>query len=56
VCFGWGGGVKMLAVDISDIFVPIYQTSRCCKRNDRTMYLHHCKAWNLNYVRGKASR
>jgi len=46
----------MLAVDISDIFVPIYQTSRRCKQNDRTMNLHHCKACNLNYVRGKANR
>ena len=43
VCvFFWGGGwCKLLAVDISDIFFPIYQTSRRCKQNDRTMNLHH---------------
>lgn len=44
VFFFGGGGCKMLAVDNSDIFVRIYQTSRRCKQNDPTMNLHHCKA------------
>jgi hypothetical protein len=54
VCFFWGG--EVLAVDFSDMLVPIYQTTRCHKPNNHTMNLHHCKALNLNYVRGKASR
>jgi len=54
--FLWrGGGGKMLAVDISDIFVPMYQTSRRYKQNDPTLNLHHCETW-ITYVEKQADK
>jgi hypothetical protein len=42
-CAFFGGG-GMLAVDFSDMLVPVNQTTRRNKPSDRTVNLHHFKA------------